>query len=77
MHKNIMISKEDLDLIDADPRTRASHSLKLRQSNGKTTELLQSFAPKTIVEWNHLPASMAEAGNLDMFKIQLAAPRAV
>ena len=77
VHGYVQITREHLDLEDAYSRTRASHSHKFCQIQCKTTEYLHSFSPKSVPEWNSLPASMAEASSLDIFKAQLAAPPAV
>ena len=77
MHGLVAVGPDDFGLEPADSRTRASHSLKLKQQRSSTTELLHSFPNKTIPAWNRLPAHMAEAGTLDSFKSQLSASRAV
>ena len=77
MHKLVAVGQNDFNLQRADSRTRASHSLKLRQQPSSTTELLHSFINKTTPEWNRLGAHMAEADTLDDFKSQLSASRAV
>ena len=77
VHGYVQIPREDLDLEDAYSRTRASHSHKFCQIQCKTIEYLHSFSTKSVPKWNSLPASMAEASSLDIFKAQLAAPPAV
>jgi hypothetical protein len=71
VHDTVAVSPSDIGLEWADSRTRASHKFKFRQLGSKTVEYHQSFAVKTIQEWNHLPACFAEAGTLDIFKCQL------
>ena len=73
MHDLVNVPPDDLDLKPADGRTRASHSLKLHHLQPSTKEHRNSFATRTIPEWNRLPACVAEAGSLDIFKNQLAA----
>jgi hypothetical protein len=73
MHNLVQIPPEDLDLRPADSRTRASHSIKLLHLSPTTKEHRNSFATRTIPEWNRLPACVAEADSLDSFKSQLAA----
>ena len=77
IYGNIQISKEDLNLETAISSRHTTHSQNLRQLNYKTSHLEHSFTPKTIRDWNSLPASMAEASSLESFKGQLATPSAV
>ena len=77
MHKLGAVGPDDFIFQQADMRTRASHSLKLRQQLSSTAELLHSFIKKTTVKWNRLPANMAEAGTLENFKSQLSVSWAV
>ena len=42
-------------------RTRSSHSLKFRQFQCSLNSFKYSFFPATVVTWNSLPASVAEA----------------
>ena len=71
VHGIVAISPEDLDLIPADSRTRATHRHKFRHK-ASPSKLKFSFVNRTVPEWNSLPACMAEAGSLDIFKAQLA-----
>jgi hypothetical protein len=71
VHDIVAVSPTDIGLQLADTRTRASHRYKFRHLGAKTTEHLNSFSVKTIKDWNNLPACMAEAGTLDIFKCQL------
>ena len=77
VHELVAVNTEDLGLMAADSRTRASHSYKLRQSPSLTSELRYSFAIRTTPEWNNLPALVAEADSLGIFKSQLSAMRTV
>ena len=73
----VMIYKIMNDLVDipadtyltpATSRTRAIHSKKLRQYPTRTDTFKYSFFPRTIPVWNSLPASVAEAPDLALFK---------
>ncbi len=77
VHGTVALTPADLGLLPADNRTRSTHIHKLRHQRSTTKELLHSFIPRTITEWNRLPAFLAEAGSLETFKSQLSAPRAV
>ena len=72
VHRLVGVSCEELGLEKADKRTRASHCHKLRHHQPTTTEYRHSFICSTIPEWNKLPASMAEADSVAIFKSQLA-----
>ena len=54
-------------------RTRSSHSLKFRQFQCSLNSFKYSFFPTTVVTWNSLPASVAEAPDLASFKRGLSA----
>ena len=58
----------DTYLTLATTRTRAIHSKKLRQYPTRTDTFKYSFFPRTIPVWNSLPASVAEAPDLALFK---------
>ena len=77
MHGTVALTPADLGLLPADHHTRTTHIHKLRHQQSNTKELLHSFIPRTITEWNCLPASLAEAGSLETFKSQLSASRVV
>ncbi|MCW4309230.1 MAG: reverse transcriptase family protein [Candidatus Thiodiazotropha endolucinida] len=59
-------------LTPASTRTRALHSKKLRQYTTSSDALKYSFFPHTIISWNSLPASVAEAPDLVSFKRELS-----
>ncbi len=71
LHGTVALTPADLGLLPAENRTRTTHIHKLRHQGSTTKELLHSFIPRTITEWNRLPASLAEAGSLESFKSQL------
>ena len=49
-------------------RTRSSHAFKFRQFQCSQNSFKHSFFPATVVLWNSLPASVAEAPDLASFK---------
>ena len=52
--------------------TRQNHSYTFRQISTTTNYHKYSFYPRTIVQWNALPANIAESTSLDQFKTALA-----
>ena len=72
LNGHVAITPEDLGIKHAYDRTRTIHTHKLREIDWDTAERRRSFVPKTIIEWNKLPACIAEAGSIDIFKSQLA-----
>ena len=58
----------DQYLTPANTTTRSSHSRKYQQPTTSTSYYRNSFFPKTVTTWNHLPASIAEASTLVSFK---------
>ena len=71
VHILVSVTWEELGLEKADKCTRASHSHKLHHHQPTTIEYRHSFICSTILEWNKLPASMAEADSVATFKSQL------
>ena len=71
VHSLIGVTCEELGLERADKCTRASHCHKLRHHQPTPIEYPHSFICSTILEWNKLPASMAEADSVAIFKSQL------
>ena len=47
---------------------RTSHPLAYRQISTRTDYYKYSFYPLTVVQWNHLPVSVATLTDLDSFK---------
>ena len=72
VHRLVGVTCEELGLEKADKCTRASHYHKLRHHQPTTTEYHHSFICSTILEWNKLPVSMAEADSVTIFKSHLA-----
>ena len=56
-----------------DWRTRRTHWHKFREKMARTDDCKFLFTNHTISEWNKVPAEMAEAGSLNIFKGRLAA----
>ena len=69
---NIAITTADLGMAAGDGRTKSNHARKLRAMGAQTPQLKESFAVRTIPEWNRLPATAAEAASPTAFKAQLA-----
>ena len=72
MNNLVGVPPDDLDLAQADGRTRSNHKFKLRCHRPTTKNSRHSYVNTTIPEWNSLPASIAEADSLSEFKSQLS-----
>ena len=72
MNNLVGVPPDDLDLAQADGRTRSNHKFKLRCHRPTTKNSRHSYVNTTIPEWNSLPASLAEADSLSEFKSQLS-----
>jgi len=59
-------------LTAADNRTRAKHNKKYKVYSSKTEAFKNSFFPRTIVDWNSLPASVVGSPSLESFRSRLA-----
>jgi len=70
IHHQIDIEASDY-LTPSYSRTRSAHSFKYRQYSSSTDAFKYSFFPRTIITWNSLPASTAEAPSLAHFKREL------
>ena len=77
----IMLYKIVHDLVDipsstylrpVTSRTRAANTHKFQQYSTSTDYYKYSFFPRTILAWNRLPASVAEAPSLAFFKRELS-----
>ena len=62
----------DTSLTPADSRTRAAHSKKFKLIATKTQQYKHSFYPRSIPEWNNLPATAVSATSTDALKTILA-----
>ena len=69
---NIIAVNSSDYLIPNQLTTRQNHSLTFHQISTTTNYHKYSFYPRTIVQWNALPASVAEQSPLDQFKRALA-----
>ena len=72
----VAITPEDFGLEPADRRTRSSHRPKFKHTAANGDLLKYSFVNRTVPDWNTLPAPMAEAESLNIFKAQLAQAKA-
>lgn len=72
MFYKIVYGHVDIDcshyLSAASTRTRSRHSKKFLQIRANTDFFKSSFFPRTIPLWNNLPANVAEAPSLGIFK---------
>ena len=73
VHGLVAVTPDDLDIENADGRTRRTHRHKFREKRARTDDCKFSFTNHTIPEWNKLPAELAEAGSFNIFKGRLAA----
>jgi hypothetical protein len=71
VHNLIAVPHENI-LEKADSRTRSSHSFKFRTIRSNKDPYKYSFFPRTIVEWNPLPATIVQVENIDVFKKRLS-----
>ena len=62
--------------IDLEPNLRSGKHNMYKQPGARRKEspIWRQFVFRTVREWNGLPASVAEAGSLDIFKSRLVAP---
>ena len=56
-----------------DTRTRSAHRFKFHEECARFDRLKLSMVYNSIPQWNRLPAHVAEAGSIDLFKSWLAA----
>ena len=71
IHDLVDIPQEEY-LTPASKRTRTRHSHKFRQIPASSDYYLNSFFPKTVRLWNSLPATVADAPSLVLFKRELS-----
>ena len=69
---HVGVTPDHIGLVAADKRTRANHRHKFRALGSSSTAKRQSFAVRTIGEWNKLPASAVEQDTPAAFKAELA-----
>ena len=72
-HNSTAVSAEELGMVAADGRTKASHHFKFRAMGAVTAQLHGSFVVQTIPEWNRLPAAAADAVSPTLFHSRLNA----
>ena len=65
------VGPDQIGLVAADNRTRASHRFKFRAMGASSSGLRSSFAARTVGDWNHLPAVVVEQESPAAFKNQL------
>ena len=56
----------------AESRTRASHSYRYRQDKATKNLYFYSFFPRTLRQWNNLPADIVESNSLSQFQSKLS-----
>ena len=64
------VSANDI-LSPSDTRTRSSHPYKYRHISTRTTQYKHSFFPRTVIDWNSLPADTVEVPTVEAFKERL------
>ena len=72
IHGEVAITTDDLAMVPADGRTRASYRHKFKHKGGLRDQSKFSMVSRTVPEWNRLPATLAEAKSLEIFKAGLA-----
>lgn len=68
---NLVDIDADKYLQPTNARTRSSHSLSFKIHSSRTDYYKYSFFPRTVCNWNTLPATVAEAPDLVSFKREL------
>ena len=71
-YDHIAVSTDSLGLLPGDKRLRSSHKKNFKYLPTNTDTFRYSFVPRTIIEWNSLPASAVECTSPESFKTQLA-----
>ena len=71
VYGKVVVTTEDLGLEKADVRTRSKHGHKFREKRARSNRLKYSPVFRTVSAWNNLPAQVAEAGSVNIFKSQL------
>ena len=56
----------------AESRTRASHSYRYRQDKATKNLYFYSFFPRTLRQWDNLPADIVESNSLSQFQSKLS-----
>lgn len=69
---HLVAVNSDLFLVPITAPTRQDHCLTYQRISTKTNYHKYSFYPRTIKEWNSLPAKITESPDLELFKAGLA-----
>ena len=72
VYDHIAVSADSLGLLPGDKRLRSSHKKNFKHLPTNTDPFRYSFVPRTVIEWNSLPASAVECTSPESFKTQLA-----
>ena len=54
--RHVAVSPDQIGLVAADNRTRANHRFKFRAIGASSSGFRNSFATRTVGDWNQLPA---------------------
>ena len=69
---HVAVGPDQIGLVAADNRTRANHRFKFRAIGASSCGLCNSFAARTVGDWNQLPVVIVEQESPAAFKNQLA-----
>ena len=69
---HVGVTSDLIGLEKADARTRSNHRYKFRAIGSSSTVMWQSFALRTIGDWNKLPATAVERDTPIAFNAELA-----
>ena len=72
VYDHIAVSADSLGLLPGDKRLCSSHEKNFKHLPTNTDPFRYFFVPRTIIEWNSLPASAVECTSPESFKTQLA-----
>ena len=67
----LIFGPDQIGLVAADNRTWANHRFKFRAIGASSSGLRNSFATRTVGDWNQLPAVVVEQESPAAFKNQL------
>ena len=70
-HNLVDISTEDQLIPNSEKRTRNSHAFKYGVPEVSKDVFKFSFFPRTVIEWNSLPAELVNCKSLSDFKLNL------
>jgi len=69
---HVGIQPEHVGLVAADDRTKAKHRFKFCAVGSSTQAFRQSFAVRTVGDWNSLPSHVVEQSTAASFKSELS-----